>query len=249
MSYIFPEFSKPFGFSIYLDGKYRPVNSAYAEKFHTIIKSDLGITVIGSRVTCTQDGSLMMNLYSKTDEVTSALWGDNHFLSCIDKYPQIVKDVIICLQKAVSEFGIRVADDKILKENFDAVADCAGRHIQVKSRCGYAELTRSGLEYYKNSDAPVFSVDSGILKRFETTLGTGESFVRAMNYLNYTDFDGKNILIFGGGKVGCGTAYFSAKAGARVFIADMAKIPPPPQVGLIDAGDHEAVFRAIKDAW
>lgn len=151
--------------------------------------------------------------------------------------------------KAVSEFGIRVADDEILKENFDAVADCAGRHIQVKSRCGYAELTRSGLEYYKNSDAPVFSVDSGILKRFETTLGTGESFVRAMNYLNYTDFDGKNILIFGGGKVGCGTAYFSAKAGARVLIADMAKITPPPQVGLIDAGDHEAVFRAIKNAW
>lgn len=111
MSYIFPEFSKPFGFSIYLDGKYRPVNSAYAEKFHTIIKSDLGITVIGSRVTCTQDGSLMMNLYSKTDEVTSALWGDNRFLSCIDKYPQIVKDVILCLQKAVSEFGIAFPEE------------------------------------------------------------------------------------------------------------------------------------------
>lgn len=151
--------------------------------------------------------------------------------------------------KLAAESGIRVADPEILKEQFDAVADCAGRHIQVNSRCGYAELTRSGLEYYKNSSAPVFSVDSGILKRFETTLGTGESFVRAMNFLGYTDFSGKKILIFGGGKVGCGTAYFSARAGAQVTVADTAPVSPPPQTSLINAADHDAVCRAIKESW
>jgi adenosylhomocysteinase len=151
--------------------------------------------------------------------------------------------------KLASEFGIRVANETILKEKFDAVADCAGRHIAVNSRCGYAELTRSGLEYYKNSTFPVYSVDSGILKRFETTLGTGESFVRAMKHLGYNDFSGKKIIVFGGGKVGRGTAWYSALAGAEVFIADINKIPPLPNVKFVDANDMTAVEEIIKSSW
>ncbi len=146
-------------------------------------------------------------------------------------------------------FGIRVADEKILAEKFDAVADCAGRHIAVDSRYGYAELTRSGLEYYADSTAPVFSVDSGILKRFETTLGTGESFVRAMKYLNFNDFGGKTIVVFGGGKVGRGVAFFSAQAGADVYIVDRCTIPLPPKVKYINASDKSEVMESINNAW
>ncbi|MBE6377852.1 MAG: hypothetical protein E7051_03415 [Lentisphaerae bacterium] len=151
--------------------------------------------------------------------------------------------------KLAPEFGIRVADETALKEKFDAVADCAGRHISVDSRCGYAELTRSGLEYYKNSPAPVYSVDSGILKRFETTLGTGESFVRAMKYLGHNDFSGKKIIVFGGGKVGRGSAYFSALAGARVFIADINTVTPPPGVEFVAARDTQKVEEIINTSW
>ena len=151
--------------------------------------------------------------------------------------------------KLAPEFGIRVADDVILKEKFDAVADCAGRHITVNSRCGYAELTRSGLEYYKHSPAPVFSVDSGILKRFETTLGTGASFVRAMKHLGYTDFSGKKITVFGGGKVGRGSAYYSALAGAEVLIADINPVTLPPNVKFADANDTNTIEELIKSSW
>ncbi|MBO7328639.1 MAG: hypothetical protein J6W00_07705 [Lentisphaeria bacterium] len=149
----------------------------------------------------------------------------------------------------IPSFGIRVANENILKEKFDAVADCAGRHIHIDSRCGYAELTRSGLEYYSNSKSPVFSVDSGILKRFETTLGTGESFVRAMKHLGFNDFEGKKIIVFGGGKVGRGAAFFSAQAGADVSIVDPAAIPLPPQIKYINAADKSAVTGNIENAW
>ena len=65
--------------------------------------------------------------------------------------------------KLLPDFGIPVADADTFNETFDAVADCAGRHKDISSRCGYAELTRSGLEYYRNCSQPVFSVDSGVL--------------------------------------------------------------------------------------
>lgn len=147
------------------------------------------------------------------------------------------------------EFGIRVADEAALREEFDAVADCAGRHIKVKSRCGYAELTRSGLEYYRDADFPVFSVDSGLLKRFETTIGTGKSFVRAMKELHYDDFSGKKVTVFGGGKVGRGTAYFAALAGADTVIVDKNPITPPPGTSRLDAAEKSTVINRIKDSW
>lgn len=151
--------------------------------------------------------------------------------------------------KLLPDFGIRVANEKILTETFDVIADCAGRHLKVKSRCGYAELTRSGLEYYRDCPQPVFSVDSGILKRFETTLGTGESFVRAMKHLGYRDFKDKKIIVFGGGKVGSGTAFFSAQAGAETFIIDQREIIPPPGVKFIHSDNKHAVTELISQAW
>jgi adenosylhomocysteinase len=103
-------------------------------------------------------------------------------------------DVEIC--RILPQFGIRVADAGIERETFDVVADCAASSRQVKSRSGYVELTRSGLEYYRNWKQPVFSADSGVLKKLETILGTGEGFLRAMRQLKYDSFSGKKVLIF-----------------------------------------------------
>ncbi|MBE6357335.1 MAG: hypothetical protein E7058_09555 [Lentisphaerae bacterium] len=159
---------------------------------------------------------------------------------------------IPCDQEIISlapRFGIRVADREILQETFDAVADCAGRHKDVISRFGYAELTRSGLEYYRDCMQPVFSVDSGILKRFETTIGTGESFVRAMNHLGHKDFNGKTVVVFGGGKVGKGSAFYAALNGAETFIIDRESITPPEKVTLINSSDRDTVCRLLRKAW
>ena len=149
----------------------------------------------------------------------------------------------------LEQYGIRVANETVLQENFDLIADCAGRHIQVNSRFGYAELTRSGLEYYQNCPQPVISVDSGILKRFETTCGTGESFVRAMKHLGFTDFQNKTVVIFGGGKVGGGTAYYTALAGAKVTIIDHKDITPPGNTLFVNATDREKVWAILQEAW
>ena len=156
-------------------------------------------------------------------------------------------DVEIC--RILPQFGIRVADAGIERETFDVVADCAASSRQVKSRSGYVELTRSGLEYYRNWKQPVFSADSGVLKKLETILGTGEGFLRAMKQLKYDDFAGKNILVFGGGKVGQGVARYALSAGAKVAIADLNKIPVPENISFIDGNDPLAVRQAIAGAW
>jgi len=150
--------------------------------------------------------------------------------------------------KLLPDFGIPVADADTFNETFDAVADCAGRHKDISSRCGYAELTRSGLEYYRNCSQPVFSVDSGVLKRFETALGTGESFVRAMRELGL-DISGKKLLVFGGGKVGSGTAYCAMRAGAEVTVADIARPVLPDGVNFINANDTALVSSYIAASW
>lgn len=151
--------------------------------------------------------------------------------------------------RLLPEFGIRIADKKILSEKFDVIADCAGRHRTVSSVYGYAELTRSGLEYYRCCRQPVISVDSGILKQFETTLGTGESFVRAMKHLGYTNLTGKNIVVFGGGKVGRGTAYFASREKMNVVIIDKQDIIPPENVSFIRLDQYNQVAEAIRNAW
>ena len=156
-------------------------------------------------------------------------------------------DVEIC--RILPEFGIRVADDISRSETFDVVADCAGVSRDVSSRCGYVELTRSGLEYYENWQQPVFSADSGVLKKLETVLGTGEGFLRAMKQLGYRDFAGKKVLVFGGGKVGSGVARYAASAGADVAVADLHKVTLPENIAFIDGNDPAAVENAISAAW
>ena len=168
-------------------------------------------------------------------EVTAAV-GEN--IPCDENICQILP-----------EFGIKVATaaDKLLA--YDVVADCAGASRKIKSRNGYVELTRSGLEYYANFPQPVFSADSGVLKKLETILGTGEGFLRAMKQLGYNDFKDKKVLVFGGGKVGRGVAHYAKSAGAQVIAADLKKVELPPGIAYLDGNDETAVRRAIAESW
>ncbi len=143
-------------------------------------------------------------------------------------HPNIPADPEIL--KLLPEFGIKIHDGQ---QDYDVIADCAGYFRNISSRYGYAELTRSGLHYYQDAEQPVFSVDSGLLKRFETTLGTGESYLRAMRKLGYSSFAGKRLLIFGGGKVGQGIAWYAAKEKMQVTIADKAEIPVQENISVI----------------
>ena len=157
-------------------------------------------------------------------------------------------DENIC--KILPEFGIKVAGTAEKCLTYDAVADCAGVSRKVKSRNGYVELTRSGLEYYRDWKQPVFSADSGVLKKLETILGTGDGFLRAMTQLGYDDFKNKKVLVFGGGKVGRGIAMYGRHAGAAVEIVEFSSsgVALPPEVGCVEAGDPAAVASAVASA-
>ena len=154
------------------------------------------------------------------------------------------------LPPLLREWGIRVVDpDGCADDNFDVIMDCAGMFAHLPARCGYVELTRSGLYRYREVDAPVFFADAGRIKLIETTLGTGEGYCRALTHLGF-DLDGKRLLVFGGGKVGRGIALYALRAGAKVEIADFpsAKMPLPGGVEAVDAADNDAVAAAIRQA-
>ena len=101
---------------------------------------------------------------------------------------------------------------------FDLILDCAGQFSKCHPRYGFVELTRSGVHFFENSEVPVFVADSGIVKRIETSLGTGEGYVRALKQLGYADFEGKNFVVFGSGKVGSGIVLQLLREGASVQV-------------------------------
>ena len=148
------------------------------------------------------------------------------------------------------EWGIPVVSPaECADDGFDVIMDCAGMFAGVRTRCGYVELTRSGLYRYREVDAPVFFADAGKIKLIETTLGTGEGYCRALRQPGY-DLNGKQVLVFGGGKVGRGIALYALRDGAKVDIADFAtaKTSSPEGALAVDAGDDAAVASAIRDA-
>lgn len=102
----------------------------------------------------------------------------------------------------------------------DIVLDCAGAFSGVAARVGYVELTRSGVEKYLGCSKPVYMADTSLIKRIETSLGTGDAYFRAMTQLGYEEWEGKTLVIFGKGKVGIGLAVYGEKKGARVVVFD-----------------------------
>ncbi len=159
----------------------------------------------------------------------------------VSLHPDIPADPEIV--RILPEFGIGLHDGG---RAYDVIADCAGCCRAVPSVYGYAELTRSGLHYYKERRQPVLSVDSGLIKRFETMLGTGESYLRAMRHLGYHSFAGKRLLIFGGGKVGQGIAWYAAKEKMQVTIADKMQIQAPENISVIT--EAEKIRQAIRES-
>ena len=132
---------------------------------------------------------------------------------------------------------------------FDVVMDCAGVFSTTPSRYGYVELTKSGLYYYREHKSPVFFADAGRIKLIETSLGTGEGFLRAMKSQGFS-FSGKKVLVFGGGKVGCGIAMYAARGGADTVVADISGanvkyLPPGARLmDCLDTGRLEAAIQA-----
>ncbi len=98
----------------------------------------------------------------------------------------------------------------------DLILDCAGQFAACHPKMGFVELTRTGVPYYENAELPVFVADSGIIKRIETSLGTGDGFFRGLFQSGFAEFEGKSLLVFGSGKVGCGIALHGVSRGMRV---------------------------------
>lgn len=132
--------------------------------------------------------------------------------------------------KYLKELGVPVLDCQNTY-SFDIVLDCSGCCKHFNSKYGYVELTRSGIHSYreKAKSACVFAADSGRIKAIETTLGTGESFLRTFRQEISSDVSGKDFTVFGYGKVGRGVAYYLKNAKCNVTIVDyptiLAKVP------------------------
>ena len=147
------------------------------------------------------------------------------------------------------EFGIRVADGKV--GEFDMVLDCAGAHAWLRPRYGFAELTRSGVARFEGCSKPVFLADAGMIKMIETCLGTGESFFRALQSLGYGDVQGRELAVFGYGKVGRGLVYYALQRKMSVTVIDRADRSQevPDGVRFVHAGNPECVRSAVEQAW
>lgn len=125
--------------------------------------------------------------------------------------------------KWLKENGIPVISENDIKsgkveDDFDLILDCAGQFSFCNPRVGFVELTRSGVHLFKNSPYPVYVADSGIVKRIETTLGTGDGCFRALDQMGFDalGYEGKNLVVFGSGKVGCGIALQGVRRGMSV---------------------------------
>ncbi len=146
-------------------------------------------------------------------------------------------------------FGIRRAAKG--DDFFDIILDCAGQCNRLTPKLGASELTRTGVARYERAPFPVFNVDGGRIKRIETILGTGESFLRAMAQLGYRDVAGLRLLVVGFGKVGRGIVYYAGKAGMKVCVADIEdKSAELPQgVSFVNAHDVAAFNAEILRSW
>ena len=147
---------------------------------------------------------------------------------------------------------------------FDLVLDCAGQFSACHPRFGFVELTRSGVQFYEKCEHPVYVADSGIVKRIETCLGTGEGYVRALAQLGHdfesgdslssgTEGAGKKFIVFGSGKVGQGIVLQLLRSGANVHVVtDCSRgscaFLDANDVPVTDCNDLDAVASLVRDA-
>ena len=157
------------------------------------------------------------------------------------------REAIAVLQAA----GIPVVDPTTASQRtFDVVTDCAGVFRRSPSRYGYVELTKSGAAHYRESSAPVVLADASRVKRIETELGTSDGFVRALTHFGCPDVAGRQLVVFGGGKVGSGIARRCQSAGAQVVVIDHSgAVAPAEGWQTIDLADIDGVRSSITAAW
>ena len=120
----------------------------------------------------------------------------------------------------LNQFGIKLSSET-KNNDYDIILDCGGFHSHLNPKYGFSELTRTGAIKYENTSKCVFVADNSITKEFETTLGTGDGFARAIEELGLSDLFKKVILVFGCGKVGRGIVMACAERGARVVSVDI----------------------------
>ena len=123
-------------------------------------------------------------------------------------------------ENGIPVVGVQEAlDMEAVGRGFDLVLDCAGQFAKLSPKFGFVELTRSGVQFYEGSAHPVYVADSGVVKRIETSLGTGEGYVRALRQLGYgPDFSDRKFVVFGSGKVGQGIVLQLLRSGAAVDV-------------------------------
>jgi adenosylhomocysteinase len=143
---------------------------------------------------------------------------------------------------------------------FDLILDCAGQFSACHPRFGFVELTRSGVQFYEKCEHPVYVADSGIVKRIETCLGTGEGYVRALAQLGHdfcsdsgADGAGKEFVVFGSGKVGQGIVLQLLRSGASVHVVTDCSLGSNPfldanGVPVTDCNDLDAVASLVRGA-
>ena len=152
--------------------------------------------------------------------------------------------------RLLEESGVPVLRDPAAAARpFDVVLDCDGSYADLRPTVGVCELTRSGLYRYEGSDLPVTLVDSSRIKEIETSVGTGDGFMRAMRRFGFDDWTGRRVVVFGFGKVGRGVAYRCAKEGAAVTVVDRTDAGLPfarlPAAAVLDCRDTAAVREAV----
>ena len=157
---------------------------------------------------------------------------------------------VIGVQEAL-EMEARCADSG--DSAFDLILDCAGQFSACHPRFGFVELTRSGVQFYENCEHPVYVADSGIVKRIETCLGTGEGYVRALAQLGHDFDDGKKFVVFGSGKVGQGIVLQLLRSGANVqVVTDCSRgsnaFLDANDVPVTDCNDLDGVAALVRDA-
>ena len=163
----------------------------------------------------------------------------------------------------LNEKDVPVVTDQDIKsgkvaDDFDLILDCAGQFAFCHPKKGFVELTRSGVQFYADSEHPVYVADSGIVKRIETVLGTGDGYFRALESLGYEDFEGKSLVVFGSGKVGCGIALHGVRRGMNVCTitntrngdsnSNFSNVLLNNAVRIEDYKDDEMVAKAISTA-
>ena len=161
---------------------------------------------------------------------------------------------------------------------FDLILDCAGQFSACHPRFGFVELTRSGVQFYEKCEHPVYVADSGVVKRIETCLGTGEGYVRALAQLGYDfyldsgrdgsldagrdTFDsgtdgaasgGNKFVVFGSGKVGQGIVLQLLRSGADVHVVTDCSRGANPfldanGVPVTDCNDLDTVASLVRGA-